>query len=192
MVPRTVYWTLWSTTGAQDFLARIKWARHEEQCQGRLYKGDDSQEKMRKWSWPMKRCLGPGKCLCWEDMLGHNSFSGQSGRPREAETSYAGLGNSDGWWRCGDEGGTGRCLCLSYYSPVSPSQCLRTQSAPIPTVSHLLRLLFWATTESYLATVLYIALLSLGFSERPPPQNASQRDGWNLTDFVKGGGGGGF
>ena len=77
--------------------ARIKWTRHVEQCQRRLYKGEDCQGKMRKWSWPMKRCLGPGKCFCWEDMLGHNSFSGQSGKPREAKTSYAGMGNSHGW-----------------------------------------------------------------------------------------------
>ena len=100
----------------------------------------------------------------------------------------------DGRWRCGDLGpGTrrrergerGRCLCLSYCSPVSPglsvSQCLRTQSAPIPSVSHLLRLLFLATTESYSATVKYIALLSPSFSERPPPP--WQRERWKLTDF---------
>ena len=83
-------------------------------------------------------------------------------------------------------GKRGRCLCLSYCSPVSPglsvSQCLRTQSAPIPTVSHLLRLLFLATTESYSATVKYIALLSPSFSsERPPPP--WQRERWKLTDF---------
>ena len=176
--------------------ARIKWTRHVEQCQRRLYKGEDCQGKMRKWSWPMKRCLGPGKCFCWEDMLGHNSFSGQSGKPREAKTSYAGMGNSHGWSvkmrRPGARdqetrgGKRGRCLCLSYCSPVSPglsvSQCLRTQSAPIPAVAHLLRLLFLVTTESYSATVKYIALLSPSFSsERPPPP--WQRERWKLTDF---------
>ena len=113
--------------------------------------------------------------LLERDTLGHNSFREQSGRPREAKTSYAGLGNSHARRR-----GKGGGVSVSVTAPLlslSRSQCLlRTQSAPIPTVSHLLRLLFSATTESYFDPLslilhfclLYIALLSPSFSERPP------------------------
>ena len=153
-----------------------------EQCQGRFYKRVDCQGKMflqkgkmRKWSRPMKRCLGPGKCLCWKETRLDTTHLADNledhGRQRH---------HMPGWETAvtlGEEGkGGGVSVSVTALLCLSRSQCLRTQSAPIPTVSHLLRLLFSATTESYFDPLslilhfclLYIALLSPSFSERPP------------------------
>ena len=55
-------------------------------------------------------------------------------------------------------------------SSVSWSECLRTQSAPIPIMSHLLHLLFSDTTESYLEPLSPILHFRAPASQRGHPR----------------------